>query len=55
MDKFLTLKQLAARWCMEPGTLRNWKSQGKGPKAIKIGGKVLYPVGNIEEYENEKA
>jgi len=51
MDKFLTLKQLAARWCMDPGTLRNWKSKGKGPKATKIGGKVLYSAEAIQEYE----
>lgn len=32
-------------------TLANWRSQGIGPRWVKIGKAVLYPVDNLTEWE----
>lgn len=51
----LTTEQLAARWSMSPHTLENWRSQGRGPKYIKLGdGKscnVVYRLRDVEKWE----
>lgn len=47
----LSTDELAARWGMSPGTLANWRIEGKGPRFIKLGRKVLYRLGEIESYE----
>jgi predicted DNA-binding transcriptional regulator AlpA len=44
-------KELAARWCMSHRTLDRWRWQGKGPRFVKIGGKVVYRLEDIESYE----
>ncbi len=36
----------------EPKTLENWRSQGFGPKFIKVGRKVLYDPDDIEAWRN---
>lgn len=51
----LTTEQLADRWSMSPQTLENWRSQGRGPKHIKLGaGKscnVVYRLRDVEKWE----
>lgn len=47
----LTAEELADRWRMSPGTLQNHRTQGKGPKFIKFGRRVLYPLSEVEAYE----
>lgn len=32
-------------------TLANWRSNGNGPPYTKIGGCVMYPVDELEEWE----
>ena len=57
--KFLTTEELAERWSMSAGTLKNWRSIGKGPSFIKHGkskqGKdlVRYLISDIMKYENK--
>jgi len=53
MDKLLTPKTLADRWNMKPNTLKDWRWKGRGPKFIKIGGRVLYRLMDVEDYETE--
>jgi len=43
--------ELAARWHITVGTLANWRSSGKGPRFIKFGRRVLYPLDSVEAYE----
>ena len=51
----LTTEELAARWKMSPQTLENWRSQGIGPKYIKLGNAksalVIYRLTDIEKWE----
>lgn len=54
----LTTAELAKRWGMNPGTLRNWRSEGKGPRFVTLGRKrkgknppVRYRLSDVVEYE----
>ena len=38
----LNQKQLAARWSISEATLERWRSEGLGPKFLKLCGRVLY-------------
>jgi hypothetical protein len=42
---------LARRWRVSPRTLERWRYVGTGPKYLKIGGRVVYRLGDIEDYE----
>jgi hypothetical protein len=42
---------LAARWRVSEGTLRNWRWSGRGPNALKIGSRVRYRVADVEAFE----
>jgi hypothetical protein len=43
--------EAAERLRVSVGTLANWRVSGEGPKFIKFGRKVLYPVREIEAFE----
>ncbi|EKD97094.1 MAG: hypothetical protein ACD_23C01073G0002 [uncultured bacterium] len=45
--------QLAERWGLSPKTLERWRVLGTGPKYIRLPGKVIYRLYDIEAYENE--
>ncbi len=47
----LNQKQLAARWHISEATLERWRSEGIGPKFLKLCGRVLYRQVDIEAYE----
>lgn len=47
----LNQKQLAARWCISEATLERWRSEGIGPKFLKLCGRALYRQIDIEAYE----
>jgi len=52
---YLTPADLSDRWvgAITTGTLSNWRSLGKGPPYVKIGGKVLYPLLQVVSWEKE--
>ena len=45
--------ELARRWKMSPRTLERWRWQGQGPRHMKLGGRVVYRLEDIEAFENE--
>ncbi|MBU6460876.1 MAG: DNA-binding protein [Proteobacteria bacterium] len=47
----LDQKQLATRWRISEATLERWRSEGIGPKFLKLCGRVLYRQIDIEAYE----
>lgn len=49
--KHLNQRQLAERWNVAEATLERWRSAGIGPVYLKLRGRVLYRVEDIEEYE----
>jgi hypothetical protein len=45
---------LARRWNVSPRTLERWRWLRQGPQYLKIGGRVIYRLDDIEEYEAAK-
>lgn len=54
--RLLTPQALAERWQGQISlvTLATWRSRKLGPKYIKIGGRVLYPLDGVEEWEKKR-
>lgn len=57
LDGMLTPEQLAKRWSMSSGTLKNWRAQKKGPPFVPLGDgprpRVLYKIGDVEAWETK--
>lgn len=49
--KHLGQKQLAARWSISEASLERWRSEGIGPKFLKLPGRVLYRQFDVEAFE----
>ncbi|EDP61039.1 hypothetical protein BAL199_29010 [alpha proteobacterium BAL199] len=43
--------ELAARWRISHRTLERWRWTGEGPKFVKLGGRVVHRLSEVEEYE----
>ena len=50
----MTQSQLGQRWHLSPRTLERWRWEGIGPIHLKIGGRVLYRLEDIEAYESSQ-
>lgn len=49
--KHLNQSQLADRWDISEASLERWRSEGIGPVFLKLQGRVLYRVEDIESFE----
>lgn len=45
--------QLARRWALSPRTLERWRWLEEGPRYVKVGGRVLYRLEDIEAFEEQ--
>lgn len=45
--------ELAARWKISHRTLERWRWAHEGPRYLKIGGRVVYRVSDVEAFERE--
>lgn len=52
--RHLTQVELAQRWRISPRTLERWRWLGQGPRYLKIGGRVVYRLEDVEAFEDEK-
>jgi hypothetical protein len=43
---------LARRWKLSPRTLERWRWLNEGPPYLKIGGRVVYRLDDIEAFES---
>ena len=43
--------ELARRWNISSRTLENWRWLGRGPAYLKVGGRVLYRIEDVETFE----
>jgi predicted DNA-binding transcriptional regulator AlpA len=50
----MTLPELAQRLRRPEQTMYHWRHQGKGPKGVKIGNRVLYRRTEVERWEREQ-
>ncbi len=49
-DTLLSTAQLAAELGVTPGTLRNWRTAGRGPRGARIGGRVRYRRADVDTW-----
>jgi hypothetical protein len=49
--RHLNQVELSRRWNISPRTLERWRWLGEGPAHLKIGGRVLYRLQDIEAFE----
>lgn len=43
--------ELSRRWRLSPRTLERWRYRGTGPQYLKVGGRVVYRLDDIEAFE----
>lgn len=43
--------ELATRWDVSPKTLQRWRSEGRGPRYLKLSKRVTYPLDEIFLFE----
>lgn len=46
--------ELSRRWSISPRTLERWRWLGQGPQFLKIGGRVVYRLDDVEAYEAQQ-
>lgn len=51
--RHLTQRELANRWNKSEATIERYRSDGAGPRFLKIGGAVRYRIIDIEQFERE--
>ena len=44
-------RQLANRWGVSEATIERWRSEGIGPRYLKLQGRVMYREQDVEAYE----
>jgi|TARA_R110002124_G_scaffold81491_1_gene214850 hypothetical protein len=50
---FFNQHELSLRWSISGRTLERWRYERSGPNYVRIGGRVLYRISEIEEYERQ--
>lgn len=53
---YLTPEQVCERWGnrIAVRTLANWRSAGSGPRFSRLGGRVLYPLSDLVQWEERR-
>lgn len=52
--RYMRQGELADRWRISERTLEKWRHFGRGPSFLKIGGRVMYRLDDIETFEAEQ-
>ncbi len=50
----LTQRELAERWRISEATLERWRSEWLGSNYLKLQGRVLYRLVDVETYEEAR-
>lgn len=51
--EYLTTTEVAEHYRTVPETVRYWRHVGRGPRSVKVGRRVLYPVAEVERYDEQ--
>ena len=51
---YLNQSELAVRFRISPRTLERWRWKKTGPNYIKLGGKIVYELTDVEIYERRR-
>jgi predicted site-specific integrase-resolvase len=49
--KHLNQRQLAERWGVSVASLERWRAKGIGPAFLKLYGRILYRLEDVEAFE----
>lgn len=49
-ERYSTVSEVAARFKTPASTLYRWRSGGTGPRAIRVGRKLLYPESAVQDW-----
>lgn len=52
--RHLNQVNLSRRWSISPRTLERWRWLKAGPPYMKIGGRVVYRLADVEDYETNQ-
>jgi hypothetical protein len=52
--KHLNQTELSRRWGLSPRTLERWRWVGRGPAYVKLGGRVVYRLEDVECFERRR-
>ena len=52
MTELMTQDEVSALFDISLPVLANWRSAGKGPKFVKLGGRVKYRKADVEAFIN---
>lgn len=53
-EVYLTIEELAERSRVTPWAVRRWRTKGQGPKATKLGGRVLFAMTDVIAWERSR-
>ena len=54
-DPLVDIQFLAGRWKMTPQAIYNMRHKGRGPKALRIGGKLKWRLSTVLAWEEAEA
>ena len=54
MIRHFTQRDLAQRWAMSERTLESWRWRGFGPDYLRLGGRIVYRLADVEAFEHEQ-
>lgn len=49
--RVLNENELAQRWGLSPKTLQRWRTEGRGPRYLKLSKRVSYPLESVIDFE----
>ncbi len=52
--KHLNQTELSDRWNLSPRTLERWRWLGEGPRYLKLGGRIVYRLEDIQAFEEQQ-
>ncbi|WOQ68625.1 helix-turn-helix domain-containing protein [Microbacterium limosum] len=50
LEPLLTIEDLASYLDVPVATIRDWRTDGKGPRAVRIGGRLRFCVSDVREW-----
>jgi hypothetical protein len=53
ISDLLTTEEVAARFRVNPSTVRRWRLDGVGPRHVRIGSVYRYPLALLNEFVRE--
>jgi hypothetical protein len=54
VTRHLDQLELSRRWCISPRTLERWRWTGAGPRYVKLVGRIVYRLEDVEAFENAR-